>query len=163
EEAVRSVPPRSLAPARGRDLSANADRVGVRTRRRSNVGQIPPLHRRRHCPVVSCCQSDRIETRRGGTISGFVPCDYGGGVSPGRCKCGKAAFQIGNQVLDVLEADVQAHGWATRHPFCCRPDVGAVEWNGQALEASPRWADAEEVERVDEGVDRALRDWLEYD
>src|SRR5262249_18712129 len=49
--------------ARRRNLPANAHRVGFRTRRRFNAGQIPPLHRRRHCPVVSCCQSDRTEAR----------------------------------------------------------------------------------------------------
>src|SRR5262249_34115700 len=79
-----------------------------------------------------------------------------------RCKGGKAALEIADQIVDVLEPDMQPHGRPARHPVRRRADAGAVEWNGQALEAAPRRADAEEAQRVDECVDRALRDWLEH-
>src|SRR5215470_14316779 len=84
-------------------------------------------------------------------------------ASPRRGECGKAAFEIADQVVDVLESDVQAHRRPAWRPFHRCADAGAVEWNGQALEAAPRRADAEEVQRVDERVDRALRDRLEDD
>src|SRR5947207_8571028 len=80
-----------------------------------------------------------------------------------RCKGGKAALEIADQIIDVLEPDMQPHGRPARHPVRRRADAGAVEWNGQALEAAPRRADAEEAQRVDERVDRALRNRLEHD
>src|SRR5262245_51246165 len=76
---------------------------------------------------------------------------------------GKAAFEIADQVVDVLESDVHAHRRPAWRPFRRRADAGAVEWNGQALEAAPRRAHAEQAELVEERVDRALRDRFEHD
>src|SRR5262249_40964204 len=84
-------------------------------------------------------------------------------ASARRCKGGKAALEIADQIVDVLEPDMQSHGRPARHPVRRRADAGAVEWNRQALEAAPRRADAEEAQCVDERVDRALRDRLEDD
>src|SRR5499426_2587247 len=84
-------------------------------------------------------------------------------ASPRRGERGKAAFEIADQVVDVLEADVQAHRRPAWRPFRRRADAGAVEWNGQALEAAPRRAHAEQAELVEERVDRALRDRFEHD
>src|SRR5215469_16807708 len=64
-------------------------------------------------------------------------------ASPRRGERGKAAFEIAGQVVDVLESDVQAHRGPARRPFGRRADAGAIEWNGQALEAAPRRADTE--------------------
>src|SRR5215467_2814981 len=80
-----------------------------------------------------------------------------------RCKGGKAALEIADQIVDVLEPDMQPHGRPARHPVRRRADAGAVEWNGQALEAAPRRADAEEAKLVEERVDRTLRNRLEHD
>src|SRR5215469_640606 len=84
-------------------------------------------------------------------------------ASLSRGECGKAAFEIADQVVDVLESDVQAHRGPARRPFGRRADAGAIEWNGQALEAAPRRADAEQAELVQERVDRTLRHRLEHD
>src|SRR5262245_48717559 len=84
-------------------------------------------------------------------------------ASPRRSERGKAAFEIADQVVDVLESDVQAHRRPAWRPFRRRADAGAVEWNGQALEAAPRRADAEQAELVEERVDRTLRDRFEHD
>src|SRR5215469_3968144 len=75
----------------------------------------------------------------------------------------EAAFEIADQVVDVFESDVQAHRRPARRPFRRRADAGAVEWNGQALEASPRRAHAEQAELVEKCVDRTLRDRFEHD
>src|SRR5262249_37630336 len=67
-------------------------------------------------------------------------------VPPRRGECGEAAFEIADQVVDVLKSDVQAHRRPARRPCRRRADAGAVEWNGQALEPAPRRADAEQAE-----------------
>src|SRR5215510_12617856 len=84
-------------------------------------------------------------------------------ASARRGERGKAAFEIADQVVDVLESDVQAHRRAARRPFRRRADAGAVEWYSQALEAAPRRTDAEQAELVEKRVDRALRDRFEHD
>src|SRR5262249_18979853 len=84
-------------------------------------------------------------------------------ASPRRRERGKAAFEIADEVVDVLEADVQAHRRPARRPFRRRADAGAVERYGQALEAAPRRADAEQAKLVEERVDRALRHRLDHD
>src|SRR5262245_12914486 len=84
-------------------------------------------------------------------------------ASPRRGERGKAAFEIADQIVNVLESDVQAHRRPAWRPFRRRADAGAVEWNGQALEAAPRRADAEQAELGEERVDRALRDRFEHD
>src|SRR5215468_488644 len=77
-------------------------------------------------------------------------------VSPRRGERGKAAFEIADQVVDVLKSDVQAHRRPAWRPFRSRADARAVEWSGQALESAPRRADAEQAELVHERVDRTL-------
>src|SRR4029077_1074331 len=124
-------------------------------------GEIPAVARRGHRPVGADGQGDGLEARlyRGATPD-LVARQH---ASERRCKGGKAAFEIADQVIDVLEPDMQPHGRPARHPLRRCADAGAVDWNGQAREAAPRRADAEETERVDERVDRALRDRLEHD
>src|SRR5208337_4431066 len=75
----------------------------------------------------------------------------------------KSALQVGLQILDVLEADAEADGRAARRP-AGRGAVGcAVEGNRQTFVAAPGSAEAEELEPVEEGRDRRLRDRLEDD
>src|SRR5262245_18078727 len=84
-------------------------------------------------------------------------------ASPRRRERSETAFEIADQVVDVLEADVQAHRRSARRPSRRRADAGAVERYGQALEAAPRRADAEQAKLVEERVDRDLRHRLEHD
>src|SRR5471032_2854544 len=63
----------------------------------------------------------------------------------------KPAFEVGDKVVAVLEADVQAHCRAARLPFRGTPQLRAVEGYRQTLEAAPGGADTKEVERLDEG------------
>src|SRR5580700_8676331 len=65
----------------------------------------------------------------------------------GRGEGGKAAFEIGDQVVHILETDVEAHRRAARRPGIGRSDRGAVERDGEAFEAAPGGADAEQAER----------------
>ena len=75
----------------------------------------------------------------------------------------KAAFEIGDQIAGILEPDMEAHRRSARRPFG-RGAVGrAIEQDGQALEAAPGCAHAEQRQLVDEGVHRRLRHRLEHD
>src|ERR1700704_6635713 len=76
---------------------------------------------------------------------------------------GKAAFEIGEKVADVLETDVEAHRRATRRPWLGGPDRRAVERDGEALKAAPRGTDAEQREGIEEGMDGGCRRRLEDD
>src|SRR5262249_8207596 len=150
--------------AGGANLPADAHRVGLRARQRFNPGEIPAFARRGHRPVGADGQGDGPEARLTPDPR-RPPLDLVARerASARRCKGGKAAFEIADQVIDILEPDMQPHGRSVRRPLRRCADAGAVEWNGQALEAAPRRADAEEAQRVDERVDRALRDRLEHD
>lgn len=55
----------------------------------------------------------------------------------------EAAFEIGLEVLDILQSDVEPQGWAAGRPFGGCTIARAVEWNDEALEAAPRVAHAE--------------------
>src|SRR5258708_4435140 len=55
----------------------------------------------------------------------------------------EAAFEIGLEVLDILQSDVEPQGWAAGRPFAGCTIARAVEWNDEALEAAPRVAHAE--------------------
>src|SRR6516164_214430 len=50
-------------------------------------------------------------------------------------ECGEAAIKIGDQVIDVLEADVKPDRWAARRPSGGCADLGAVERDCEALVA----------------------------
>src|SRR5262245_13215452 len=63
---------------------------------------------------------------------------------------GDAAFEIGDQVVDIFEPDVEPHCRATRRPAGGGAQVRAVERDDEALVAAPGCADAEQRERVDE-------------
>src|SRR5262249_47322148 len=58
-------------------------------------------------------------------------------------KRGKAAFEVGDKILDGFQADVEAHRWAARLPAGRGARRRAVEWRRQALIAAPGGADAE--------------------
>jgi hypothetical protein len=55
----------------------------------------------------------------------------------------EAAFEIGLEVLDILQSDVEPQGRAAGRPFGGCTIARAVEWNDEALEAAPRVAHAE--------------------
>src|SRR5271166_4887568 len=75
----------------------------------------------------------------------------------------KSALQVGLRSLDVLVADAGGDGRAARRP-AGRGAVGcAVEGNRQTFVAAPGSAEAEELEPVEEGRDRRLRDRREDD
>ena len=76
---------------------------------------------------------------------------------------GKAAFEIGDQIVHVLKPDMEAHRRTAGRPGGGAAHVVAIERNHQALEAAPRRADAEQRQRIDEGVHRRLRHRLEHD
>src|SRR3979490_3023773 len=75
---------------------------------------------------------------------------------------GKAAFEIADQVVDVLEPDVETHRRSAGRPSGRGADPGAVEGNGEAFESAPRCADAEQAELVEESVHRRVRNRLEH-
>ena len=75
----------------------------------------------------------------------------------------EAALEIGDQIVDILEPDMEAHRRAAGRPGGGAAHIVAIERDHQALEAAPRRADAEQRERVDEGVHRCLRHRLEHD
>lgn len=53
-------------------------------------------------------------------------------------KRGKAAFEIGGQILDCLKPDMKAQCRPARLPVRCRAIRRAVEQNGEARVASRR-------------------------
>ena len=57
----------------------------------------------------------------------------------------------------------RAHRRTARRPARCGADFRAVERDGEAFVAAPRRADAEQGQRVEEGVHRGLRHRLEDD
>src|SRR5437588_3337506 len=75
----------------------------------------------------------------------------------------EALRQIGDQILRVFQADMDAH----QRPLGLPAGRGAAAFRegrlDQALVAAPAGADAEQVERVDEGVDRFFRDRFQYE
>src|SRR5271166_5451368 len=68
----------------------------------------------------------------------------------------KAAVEVFDQVLRVFEADMKAQGRAFRRPAGGAADARRGGRLDQALEPAPTGADAEEIERVDQRVDRRL-------
>src|SRR6266571_359434 len=87
------------------------------------------------------------------------------GYRLGTCGCGKrrkTALEIGDQIVDRLKADVESHCRPARLPARSGAQRCAIEWNSQALIAAPGRADAEQFERVEKGVIRFLRHWLEH-
>ncbi len=49
----------------------------------------------------------------------------------------KPALEIGLEILDILQPDVEPQGRAARRPLGGGAIARAVEWNDQALEAAP--------------------------
>src|SRR5438067_2494556 len=74
----------------------------------------------------------------------------------------EALGEIGDQILRVFEPDMDAH----QGPFRLPPRRGAAALRegglDQALIPAPAGADAEQIERVDEGGDRLLRRRLQH-
>ncbi len=101
--------------------------------------------------ISSCASASRLHPPRDRVYA--VSC---GG------KRGEAAFEIGDEVLDRFEADMEAHRRTAGLPACRGAYRRAVERNGEALIAAPRSADAEQFELVEEGEHRLLRHRLEH-
>ena len=59
----------------------------------------------------------------------------------------EAALEIGDQIADVLEPDVEAQRRAARRPFRRGADGADVDGNGEAFEAAPGCAHAVKRER----------------
>src|SRR5688572_26353466 len=75
----------------------------------------------------------------------------------------KALLQVSQQIADVLEPDVKAHGGPARAPGGGGAERRAVERDRQAFKAAPRRADAEQRQRIDEGMRGGVRHRLEHD
>src|SRR5207302_1347286 len=75
----------------------------------------------------------------------------------------EAVIEVQDQIVDILEPDVEADGGPARRPGGRGPDRGAIEWNGEALEATPGGADAEQGQGIEERVHGRLRGRLQHD
>src|SRR5262245_43658139 len=82
---------------------------------------------------------------------------------PRRRHGGEAALEIGGEVADVLQADMEAQGRAARIPPRRRAILRAIEPDGEALVAAPGKAHAEQGQRIEKRIDGALRCRLEDD
>src|ERR1700731_803129 len=74
----------------------------------------------------------------------------------------KAAREIGDQVLGVLEPDMQANDGAPP-PWSNRPQRCRIVWEDEAFEAAPACPDGEQRHVVHERVDGRLRLRLQHD
>src|SRR5690349_7037130 len=68
--------------------------------------------------------------------------------SGSRVEPGKARVEIGLQILDVLEPDMQTQCRTLRVPCRCGAVVSRIEGNNKALEAAPRITHTEQAEAV---------------
>src|SRR3981081_4263341 len=75
----------------------------------------------------------------------------------------KAPLEIGLQILDILQPDVEPQRRTARRPVGGRAVGRAVEGNGEALKTAPGITHAEQLECIEQGVDGSLRLWLQND
>ena len=75
---------------------------------------------------------------------------------------GKAAGEIGRQVFDLLQADMEAQRRSPGSPFRGGAIARAIERDHQALVSAPRKAHAEQLERIEQRVDRRFTHRLEH-
>src|SRR5271155_5171572 len=85
----------------------------------------------------------------------------------GSSRCGfaqrvEAAIEVFDQVLWVFEANMEAQGRTFGLPARRATDARGRGRLDQALEPAPTGADAEQVERVDQRVDRLFGRWLQH-
>src|SRR3954469_17036669 len=78
-------------------------------------------------------------------------------------KAGEAGVEVGLEVVEVLEPDVQSQRWTGRLPLGRGPIARTIERNDQALEAAPGKAHPEQLEPVEHGRERRLRAGLQHD
>src|SRR5260370_36000127 len=83
--------------------------------------------------------------------------------SSGFCHRGTAAFEVGDQIVRVLEPDVEAQGRAAGRPARRGAVAGAIEHDDEALVSAPGNPHAEQLERVEEGAHGGLAGRLEHD
>src|SRR6266849_1406013 len=94
--------------------------------------------------ATSCLSSRSARGRRNGALA-----EHRSRASRG-FECGKAAFEVADQIIDVLETDVEAHRGSAWRPGRGGAHVLAIERYREALVAAPGGADAEQRELVDE-------------
>src|SRR6516162_5097791 len=75
----------------------------------------------------------------------------------------KAALEVGDQIIYILEADMKPHGRPARRPGGGGAYLGAVERDGEVLDSAPGGADAEQGQRVEEGMCCGLRGGAQHD
>src|SRR5262249_21877285 len=75
----------------------------------------------------------------------------------------KAALEIGDQIVGILKADMEADARATRGPFGSGPVFRAVEEDRQAFEAAPGIAESKQCKLVKKCMHRFLVCRLEND
>src|SRR5688572_27341516 len=75
----------------------------------------------------------------------------------------KAALQVRNQIVRILQPDVQPDGRAAGIPLGHGAVALDARNDGEALEAAPARSDAEDLKRIDESGDLPLRGGLEHD
>ena len=71
-------------------------------------------------------------------------------------------LHIGDQIIDVFEPRVHPKAGARVGPASRAAQVERIEWNRQALEATPGRADAVQLERVDQRIARLAFHRLQY-
>src|SRR5688572_7889296 len=68
------------------------------------------------------------------------------GIRFGFAHARETGVEIGLEILEVLETDIEAKGRALRPPLGRRPIAGAVEGDHETFETAPRKAHAEELQ-----------------
>ena len=68
----------------------------------------------------------------------------------------KAALEIGFQVIDMFQPDMQPQRRPARRPFGGRAIAGAVERNDEAFKAAPRITHAEQFNGIEQRIDGFL-------
>src|SRR5712692_9686231 len=76
---------------------------------------------------------------------------------------GEAAFEVGDQIVLVLEPDVEAQGRAAGRPARRGAVAGAIEHDDEALVSAPGKPHAEQLERIEQSAHGGLAGRLEHD
>ena len=82
--------------------------------------------------------------------------------SESRVERRKAALEIGFEIVDILKPDMEPQGRTTGRPFGRGAIAVAVERNDEAFKAAPRKPHAEQLDRVEQGIDSLLRRRLQH-
>src|SRR5262249_18297597 len=62
----------------------------------------------------------------------------------------KSAFEIVNQIIDVLESNMDANRWTGRVPPCAGPQRGRISGDHQAFVSAPAVPELEKIHVIEE-------------